>query len=196
MEGAMTSRETRIHAIRKDRPLPAPRPPVRPPSPSGVQVPGGGTAQGGMICPGNGGTVTRTAFHAQRNEAVEQTVVESPAQKVLRKPSALGGKSIHLQVVEGGDKGRSFDLTGLGTYVIGRKDCDIAVEDEKVSRKHASIIVAREGQYVVQDLASRNGTFINGVRLSRRNLAHNDQIRVGNTTFRFTVWDGPVSVDK
>lgn len=197
-------------AIRKEKPLPAPKTPARPPAPSGVHVPGGGGVQGGMICPGSGGAgrapATRPGadpgpalpslrfYDLKSNQAIEETVLESPVQKVLRKPSALGGKSIHLQVVEGDAKGSSFDLTGLGTYVIGRKNCDIVVDDEKVSRKHASIVIAREGQYLVQDLASRNGTFVNGVRLTRRNLAHNDLIRVGNTTFRFTVFDGPVSL--
>jgi hypothetical protein len=194
-----------IRAIRKEKPLPRPKPPVRSPRPSGVDVPGSGSGTG-MVCPGSGGSgrVADSASAAQTaprpvpvlrgGEAIEETLIETPAQKVLRKPSALGGKSIHLQVVEGEAKGRSFDLTGLGTYVIGRKGCDIVVEDEKVSRKHASIVIAREGQYHVQDLASKNGTFVNGVRLTRRNLAHNDLIRVGNTTFRFTVFDGPVQL--
>jgi hypothetical protein len=186
-----TTRDTTrtVRAIRKEKPLPVPRPPATPRDPGGRHVPAGGRPTG-VVCPGAGGP----AQAARGHEAIEETVIESPAQKMLRKPSALGGKSIHLMVVEGGMKGRSFDLTGLGTYVIGRKDCDIPVDDEKVSRKHASIVIAREGQYVVQDLASRNGTFVNGVRLSRRNLAHNDLIRVGGTTFRFTVFDGPVPV--
>ena len=114
---------------------------------------------------------------------------------MLRKPSALGGKSIHVTVIEGYMKGRSFDVTGIGTYTIGRKECDIVLEDEKVSRKHASIVIIQQGKYAVQDLASRNGTFVNGVRLTRRDLRHNDLIRVGNTTVRFTVFDGPVPVE-
>ena len=128
--------------------------------------------------------------------AVDETALESPAGRVLRKPSALGGKSMHLTVIEGDMKGKSFDVTGIGTYTIGRRDCDIILDDEKVSRKHASVVIIREAQYAVQDLASRNGTFVNGVRLTRRNLQHNDLIRIGNTTLRFTVFDGPVPVEK
>jgi len=195
--------------IRKERPMHGPKPPARPPAPSGVRVPGGGTSSPSMICPGpdrkpasTGAATTpaptwnhtRVRFAGQA--AVDETLLESPAQKMLRKPSALGGKSIHIQIMDGDDKGKSFDITGLGTYVIGRKDCDIALEDEKVSRKHASIIIASVGHYAVQDLASRNGTFVNGVRLSRRNIDHNDLIRVGNTTLRFTVFDGPVALER
>jgi hypothetical protein len=127
--------------------------------------------------------------------AVDETALESPVGRVLRRPSALGGKSIYLTVIEGDLKGKSFDITGIGTYTIGRKECDIVLDDEKVSRKHASVVIIREGQYAVQDLASRNGTFVNGVRLTRRNVQHNDLVRVGNTTLRFTVFDGPVPVE-
>jgi pSer/pThr/pTyr-binding forkhead associated (FHA) protein len=164
-----------------------------------------------MICPGQdrkpastgafqtsvpSPAVRRAPLRHAAQPAVDETLLESPAQKMLRKPSALGGKSIHIQVMDGDDKGKSFDITGLGTYVIGRKDCDIILDDEKVSRKHASIIIASVGHYAVQDLASRNGTFVNGVRLSRRNIDHNDLIRVGNTTLRFTVFDDPVALEK
>ncbi len=169
-------------AIRKDKPVPLPRPPARPPAPEGIKAPGsGGSASGGLVCGADG--------------AIEQTALESPAQRVLKKPSVLGGRSIYLTVIEGSQKGRSFDITGIGTYTIGRKDCDVVLDDDKISRKHASIVIIRENQYAVTDLASRNGTYVNGVRLTRRNLQHNDLIRVGSTTLRFTVFDGPVPVE-
>jgi pSer/pThr/pTyr-binding forkhead associated (FHA) protein len=156
-----------------------------------------------MICPGTDGTRrpatgARVRFSAgpAGGGAIDETSLESPVQKILRRPSALGGKSIYLTVIEGDLKGKSFDITGLGTYTIGRRDCDIVLDDEKVSRKHASIIIVQIDKYSVQDLASRNGTFVNGVRLTRRNIQHNDLIRIGNCTLRFTVFDGPVPVEK
>ena len=197
-------RTTGAWLIRKEKPLGPSKPPKRPPAPGGINAPGG-SAGGGMICPGTdparrpaAGAVDtiRMAGGPGGAGAVDETALESPAQRVLRKPSALGGKSIHLTVIEGELKGKSFDLTGIGTYTIGRKECDIVLEDEKVSRKHASVVIIRENQYAVQDLASRNGTFVNGVRLTRRNLQHNDLIRIGSTTLRFTVFDGPVPVEK
>ena len=187
-------RSTGAWLIRKEKPLPPSKPPSRPPAPGGINAPGGATTVGGMICPGNGDS-RRPATSAVEGGAIDETALESPAQRVLRKPSALGGKSIHLTVIEGDLKGRSFDITGIGSYTIGRRECDIVLEDEKVSRKHASIVIIQQGKYAVQDLASRNGTFVNGVRLTRRDLRHNDLIRVGNTTVRFTVFDGPVPVE-
>jgi len=181
-----------MRLIRKEKPIPGPRPPGRPPAPQGIRTPGStGVPSGGMICPG----ATRGLSAAAAAKAFDETALESPAQKTLRKPSALGGKSIHLMVMEGPDKGRSFDITGIGTYTIGRTECDVILEDDKISRKHASVVIIRQDQYAVNDLASRNGTFVNGARLTRRNLQHNDLIRVGNTTLRFTVFDGPVPVE-
>ncbi|HEV8701471.1 MAG TPA: FHA domain-containing protein [Candidatus Polarisedimenticolia bacterium] len=202
--------------IRKEKPLPPSKPPARPPAPGGINAPGGTAAGGSMICPGTDGA-RRPATRATGTDpgapgavgvpssvaprpagggAIDETSLESPVQKVLRRPSALGGKSIYLTVIEGDLKGKSFDITGLGTYTMGRRDCDIVLEDEKVSRKHASIIIVQADKYSVQDLASRNGTFVNGVRLTRRNIQHNDLIRIGNCTLRFTVFDGPVPVEK
>ena len=218
-ENARMRRSTGAWLIRKELPVGRPKPPAPSPPPGGVNTPGGSTG-GGMICPGTdrtSGTAAAAVVAAREigrrlaegeagarailmpgaggAGAVDETALESPAQRVLRKPSALGGKSIYLTVIEGDLKGKSFDITGIGTYTIGRKECDIVLDDEKVSRKHASVVIIREGQYAVQDLASRNGTFVNGVRLTRRNVQHNDLIRVGNTTLRFTVFDGPVPVE-
>ena len=185
--------------IRKEKPLPPSKPPARPPAPGGINAPGGTSGGGSMICPGTDGTrrpAARAASAPSGGGAIDETSLESPIQKVLRRPSALGGKSIYLTVIEGDLKGKSFDITGLGTYTIGRRDCDIVLEDEKVSRKHASVIIVQVDKYSVQDLASRNGTFVNGVRLTRRNIQHNDLIRIGNCTLRFTVFHGPVPVEK
>ena len=218
-ENARMRRSTGAWLIRKELPVGRPKPPAPSPPPGGVNTPGGSTG-GGMICPGTdrtSGTAAAAVVAAREigrrlaegeagarailmpgaggAGAVDETALESPAQRVLRKPSALGGKSIYLTVIEGDLKGKSFDITGIGTYTIGRKECDIVLDDDKVSRKHASVVIIREGQYAVQDLASRNGTFVNGVRLTRRNVQHNDLIRVGNTTLRFTVFDGPVPVE-
>jgi len=126
--------------------------------------------------------------------AVQETALENPIQKTLKQPAPFGSKAIHLSVVEGESKGASYNITGIGTYTIGRYDCDIVLSDEKVSRKHTSISVVRVDKYTVTDLASRNGTFVNGARATSQELKHNDLIRIGDTTFRFTVFDGPIPV--
>jgi pSer/pThr/pTyr-binding forkhead associated (FHA) protein len=127
-------------------------------------------------------------------DAVQETALENPIQKTLKQPAPFGSKVIHLSVIEGETKGVSYNITGISTYTIGRYDCDIVLSDEKVSRKHTSISVVRVDKFTVTDLASCNGTFVNGTRTTSQELKHNDLIRIGDTTFRFTVFDGPIPV--
>jgi two-component system alkaline phosphatase synthesis response regulator PhoP len=61
---------------------------------------------------------------------------------------------------------------------------DIQIRDQSVSKQHALVYLA-EGEPVVKDLASLNGTFVNGEQVSKSMLRGGDAIRVGNTTIRF-----------
>ena len=67
-----------------------------------------------------------------------------------------------IYIVSGPDKGRSFDIKG-DTICIGRSPGNnIQIKDKSVSRKHLKII-RRGDKYFVEDLKSKNGTFINGL---------------------------------
>ena len=68
---------------------------------------------------------------------------------------------------------------------IGRKaDNDLVVDDLAVARYHAELRMSRPGHYELIDLASHNGTFVNGTRIDRAVLAEGDIVTVGHTTFR------------
>lgn len=74
------------------------------------------------------------------------------------------------------------------TYSIGRSESnDIQIKnDSKVSRKHCSLI--RKGsQFFIQDHKSSNGTMVNGELCHQRPLIGGEQIKVGETTFRFRI---------
>jgi len=102
---------------------------------------------------------------------------------------------IFLRIEHGSGAGRTFALSAGGVYLIGREGADIALEDEKVSRKHAEIGLYGPGAYVLRDLASTNGTRLNGKRIPEKaKLSHWDEIRVGDTVIRFAVIDGSVPV--
>jgi pSer/pThr/pTyr-binding forkhead associated (FHA) protein len=66
-----------------------------------------------------------------------------------------------------------------GELKIGRAmDCDIVVDNLGVSRHHCSIV--QEGEaWVVVDGGSNNGTFINGGKINRHTLQHNDRVVLG-----------------
>ena len=102
-----------------------------------------------------------------------------PAQPPARKMKKPPGKAV---VVEGANlKGRSFPLTGELT--IGRSDqCNVKVEgDSYVSSVHARIY-ARDGSYMVEDLGSTNGTYLNRRRITApAELQRGDRVKVGKT---------------
>jgi len=84
-----------------------------------------------------------------------------------------------LTIASGPDAGRRFDI-GVAPVTIGRHDqCDIQVEDRWLSRRHACIAWTGNG-YVIEDLGSTNGTFVNGERVAgSRALKSGDRLRLG-----------------
>lgn len=123
----------------------------------------------------------------------DSTILDPGAVDTIQKKGLLSGDiGIYLQILEGEEAGRRFNLSTGGVFTIGRKGCDINLEDRKVSRKHAEIQVLARDQYFVIDHASRNGTWVNGVRLNRRRLKHNDIIKVGDSPIQITVVESPI----
>lgn len=90
-----------------------------------------------------------------------------------------------LVIKSGPRLGQQFGLT-RGRNTIGRDGtrCDIVLDDGAVSAEHARINF-ENGQFVIYDLASLNGTFVNRQRVQRQLLMDGDLIRLGNTTLVF-----------
>jgi hypothetical protein len=84
-------------------------------------------------------------------------------------------------------EGRAVDIDpARASLTIGREaDSDVQLADEKVSRHHAVIETDASGQVVLRDLGSRNGTFVDGARLSgSRVLTGGERVRVGDQELR------------
>ena len=91
----------------------------------------------------------------------------------------------NLTAANGPDAGRKYDLHGQ-EWVLGRlPECQIVINVGAVSRNHAKI--AREGSaYFLEDLKSRNGTYLNNQLLKdRRRLSHGDKVKVCDVEFTF-----------
>src|SRR4051794_6691822 len=74
---------------------------------------------------------------------------------------------------------------GDSIVILGRDDeCQIRIEDDSASRRHASLQPEPDG-YQVVDLGSTNGTFVNNVRVAHYKLADGDYLRIGNCIYRF-----------
>jgi len=81
--------------------------------------------------------------------------------------------------------GQRYALTG-SEFVIGREqtECDLVLSDHRISLKHATIETQARKFFVV-DNNSSNGTYINGKKISRRQLKNGDRLGIGDQVFRF-----------
>ena len=78
--------------------------------------------------------------------------------------------------------GEDFPIEGSVT--IGRSECDITLEDDLVSRRHATVR-STPGGLEIEDLGSRNGTLVNGERIEPvRSLREGDIVEIGEVRLR------------
>lgn len=81
---------------------------------------------------------------------------------------------------------RSYRLQTHRPFTVGRDPGnDIILRDPKVSRHHAEIVFER-GFFVLHDLASANGTYVNAKRVRVAPLTHGAKVRMGNSHGRFS----------
>jgi two-component system, cell cycle response regulator len=95
----------------------------------------------------------------------------------------------YLVVLAGASVGEMYKIDHDKT-VIGRgQKAEVRLLDDGISREHAQVVVEGNKIYL-QDLGSTNGTFCNGLKVDRRELADGDKILVGSTTIlKFTYHD-------
>jgi diguanylate cyclase (GGDEF)-like protein len=90
-------------------------------------------------------------------------------------------QAAYLVVLAGSNLGEMYKLEKDRT-VIGRSEkADIRLIDDGISRDHAQL-VKDQGQFVLEDMGSTNGTYCNGDRVQRQALAEGDKILLGSTT--------------
>ena len=90
---------------------------------------------------------------------------------------------VKLIVAGGGTKKQAFRLRSQDTLIGRRQGCDVRIPSSSVSRRHCRLFVSEE-ILAVEDLASVNGTFVNGRRVHKTEfLRPGDQLRVGSILF-------------
>ena len=125
-----------------------------------------------------------------RYEAPARQSAQPPAAPSSRRKPAptqfAGGVDPQLEVVAamGFEPGTTFDIRDGAT--MGRSDeADIHIDDPFASSAHARIFLRGEFMYV-EDMASTNGTYLNGRQLkTAERLKMADVIRIGDTEYRY-----------
>jgi hypothetical protein len=139
---------------------------------------------------------TTTSLAPAATDTGIRAFVEDTVSAVSALPQ-MGMQTICLVVI---NSGRRIELDASDDLLIGRKDnargiypdVDLGLDggyDSGVSRRHA-VISLHQGTYLLEDLASANGTFVNGHRLGPQapvQIKHGDEIKFGTLILRFEV---------
>ncbi len=128
---------------------------------------------------------------ARKGESGEQgqhghtMVYSAPAKPPKQKPKRTAPLTATKAIVSLGD--RRYVLDGP-VAVLGRsRECDCVLEDPNISRQHAELRQASNGDWTVRDLGSTNGVKINGRRVESARLAPGDEVTLGTTSFVFDI---------
>jgi pSer/pThr/pTyr-binding forkhead associated (FHA) protein len=85
-----------------------------------------------------------------------------------------------------------IQLRPQSSVVIGRsRSCNLRLPSADASRRHAEIVGAKGG-FLLRDLRSTNGTFLNGERVEERQLRPGDRIQIGGDTITFCQVETPI----
>ena len=103
-----------------------------------------------------------------------------------RAPVSIKHGSMPSLILEAVDTGKRTRVRG--TALVGRtSDCDVVVRASDVSKQHCRITVGN-AEVLVEDLASFNGTFVNGQQIKRSSLNDGDRLGIADHEFLLHIW--------
>jgi len=142
-----------------------------------------------------------TAFDSKPT-MVEQTAYELTEDATEPQVMVNFVSPASLVYVEGGDHlPPKLDIEGGREVRIGRKQayCDVIVDDQRVSRLHASIVEKEDGKFYIKDEGSSGGTYVNRRKLRVNDMVelhHNDTINFNTVAYRFELNDQSAQAGK
>ncbi|MGE0456353.1 MAG: FHA domain-containing protein [Vicinamibacteria bacterium] len=147
-------------------------------------------ARGGLGRPLSGpledGTLEPSAPLDDSERAESTVVMRSSDVGAVEKTMLLRMKPV-LRVIAGPSEGETYALGADSALSIGRGPTnDITLADSSVSGEHCRIR-PESGLFVVHDLQSTNGTWVNDMRIQRQPLREGDVLRIGETKLKYTL---------
>lgn len=161
-----------------------------------------GSANGTFV---NGKKVTEATVQAGDELAFDKMVfrlegpVKTAAQTVLRPAVAGSTATVTTPALAAGDtqvnpaissalltdtKGKTYPLAGTGVTIGRTAENSICLEDDTVSSRHAQLMINQDC-WVLKDLGSTNGSFVNGQKIIRQTLKNGDSLRFGKIELNF-----------
>jgi len=128
-----------------------------------------------------------TTIHLTALRSVESSLsrlIQESGPELMEVLNALGDDAAMLVSLIGPNKGARFLLEPEVTHIGRATANEIFLDDVTVSRKHAQ--VAKSGKsYILTDLGSLNGTYLNGELVSEKSLADGDELQIGKFRMHF-----------
>lgn len=119
-------------------------------------------------------------------EEEERSIITMPGLVTVREDVARRERPV-LTVLTGVLAGKVFPLEQAETTFGRSRDCVVRIDDSDVSRRHMRIL-QEDGRFIVEDLESRNGTFLGSRPIRRAELENGDKITLGpNLVLRFAL---------
>jgi general secretion pathway protein E len=93
----------------------------------------------------------------------------------------------------GGAKEQRIELTDRPVSIGRLPESALIIDEDGVSRRHCVVEPGSQGGWMIRDLGSRNGTRVNGARISEQELQNGDTVQVGRVNIRFIDPQGAVA---
>jgi pSer/pThr/pTyr-binding forkhead associated (FHA) protein len=93
---------------------------------------------------------------------------------------------VKLKVLRGASAGKEVAISGPRFFIGRSEECHLRANSDAISRRHCAITID-QGEVRIRDLGSRNGTYVNGVRIDgEHQMQMGDQLRIGPLEFLVT----------
>ena len=132
------------------------------------------------------GLIQRLEREAESSAAVLGKIQSNLSSRLDKEDSALPRDLVARLLVRNDGNTEIVQVLGRRTLIGRGVDCQLQIDAEFVSRRHALVLVMPD-ETVVEDLNSTNGVYVNGTRVSRRRLSEGDNITIGRTVFRYVL---------
>ena len=93
-------------------------------------------------------------------------------------------REARIEILKGNDAGAQFRIKGSSVRFGRSADSDIVVTDSSASRNHAELVRVNDS-FVIKDLNSSNGVFVNGKKIKEHYLASGDIFSIGNHEYMY-----------